>query len=296
MPTPTPAATHYFTPARSTLKQEEIEDVSSDDLQGVHESIETEDHDFGAEYLSGDEEYDYIEERNSKRRRLSSSPMLLDEDVPTIKNADKQHHLPDTASSPLPIILSTPRSRPVSTPAPRFLITTPAPQPASQLLQTPFLRPPRFRALEPSEQTQSQADPLPEQFSPHRRGQKYVAGGLAAEVRDWLVNIETMVPANSVQKNRDDPWLLQLLVDDVSGGGRAGITAVSGRQVHSALGGMIDTLGIVKVILAGEGASTGLQKGSKVEVGKTVGIKGPVWEITLDGEKWGVGVDWKVLL
>ena len=33
-----------------------------------------------------------------------------------------------------------------------------------------------------------------------------------------------------------------------------------------------------------------------VQVGKTVGIKGPVWEVMIDGVKWGVGVDWKVLL
>jgi hypothetical protein len=118
---------------------------------------------------------------------------------------------------------------------------------------------------------------------------------LAAEVRDWLVNIETTVPANAVKKIKDDPWLLRLLVNEISGGGRADMTLVGGRQVHSDLGGMIDTLGIVKVILAGEGTSTGLQKGNRVEVGKTIGIKWPVWEAVVDGEKYGVGVEWKVL-
>jgi hypothetical protein len=38
-----------------------------------------------------------------------------------------------------------------------------------------------------------------------------------------------------------------------------------------------------------------LQKGSKVELGKRVGITGPVWEVMIEGIKWGVGVDWKVL-
>lgn len=50
----------------------------------------------------------------------------------------------------------------------------------------------------------------------------------------------------------------------------------------------------MKVILAGEGAETGLKKGSRVEIGKTIGIKGPVWEIVIGGEKWGVGIEWKV--
>lgn len=85
-------------------------------------------------------------------------------------------------------------------------------------------------------------------------------------------------------------------MDEVSGGGRAGMTLIRGRQIKSdGAQGIIDDLGVVKVILAGEGAGTGLQRGSKVEVGKTVWIKGPVWEVLLEGEKWGVGVDWKVL-
>merc|ERR1712098_382859 len=78
------------------------------------------------------------------------------------------------------------------------------------------------------------------------------------------------------------------------------MTMVRGRQIHALdvlgeVGEMADTVGGVKVILAGEGAGTGLQKGSAVEVGKMMGIKGPVWEVVVEGVKWGVGVDWKVL-
>lgn len=86
------------------------------------------------------------------------------------------------------------------------------------------------------------------------------------------------------------------MVDEISGGGRTGFTLVRGQQVLSGdVDTMIDSLGIVSVILAGEGTSTGLQRSSKVEVGKTVGIKSPVWEVVIEGEKWGVGVDWTVL-
>jgi len=120
-----------------------------------------------------------------------------------------------------------------------------------------------------------------------------LAGGLAAEVRDWLVNLEPVIPAATAQRARDDPWVVKISVDEFSGGGRTGMTLVRGRQIHS--DGMDDNLGVVKVILAGEGAGSGLQRGSMVEAGKTVGIKGPVWEVVLEGEKWGVGVDWKVL-
>jgi hypothetical protein len=118
---------------------------------------------------------------------------------------------------------------------------------------------------------------------------------LAAEVRDWLVNIESSIPSSSTVK-KDSPWRIKLMVDEVSGGVRAGFTLVRGRQVLSAdLDTMIDSVGIINVVLAGEGTSVGLQKNSRVEVGSTVGIKIPVWEVIIEGEKWGVGVDWTVL-
>jgi hypothetical protein len=109
------------------------------------------------------------------------------------------------------------------------------------------------------------------------------------------VNIETTISANPT-RTAQDPWLVKLVVDEISGGGRSGMTLVRGRQVRSGdLQGVIDTLGLLKVILAGEGQGTGLQKSIKVEIGKIVGIKGLVWEIVAEGEKWGVGVEWSVL-
>ncbi len=122
-------------------------------------------------------------------------------------------------------------------------------------------------------------------------------GGLAAEVRDWLVNIESTISSKDAGKKGDDEWLVRVVVDEVSGGSRAGMTLVRGRQVHSmdGEGGKMDKVSEVRVILAGEGGGTGLQKGSKVELGKRVGITGPVWEVMIEGIKWGVGVDWKVL-
>lgn len=72
---------------------------------------------------------------------------------------------------------------------------------------------------------------------------------------------------------------------------------VRGRHINSGNGEgeMVDHLGYVQVILAGEGQGSGLQRGEKVERGRMVGIRGPVWEVFVGGVKWGVGVDWKVL-
>lgn len=105
------------------------------------------------------------------------------------------------------------------------------------------------------------------------------------------MNIESSTSATG---RKDEGYLVRLVIDEVSGGARAGMTLVRGRKVVEAES-MIDVMGEVGVLLAGEGAGTGLQKGRTVEVGRTVGIKGPVWEIVVEGEKWGVGVEWKVL-
>jgi len=118
-------------------------------------------------------------------------------------------------------------------------------------------------------------------------------------VRDWLVNIESTIPSKEAGK-KDDEWLVKIMVDEVSGGGaesQARMMMVRGRHVHSVgrEGEMVDMVGEVRVMLAGEGQGTGLQRGSVLEKGKMVGIKGPVWEVVIEGMKWGVGVDWKVL-
>lgn len=43
-------------------------------------------------------------------------------------------------------------------------------------------------------------------------------------------------------------------------------------------------------ILAGRGRGEGV-----VEVGCVVGVKEPIWEVEIEGERWRVGVEWKVL-
>ncbi len=291
----------YLTPASKTPKDRDvIESFSENDIQ---DSIETEDQDLDQECLSADEVDDYkIDERALKRRRFSSSLEPEDEEGQG-KDEELPLHPPDiqnSVSSSLPILSSpaAPR-RFISTTAPRFITSTPAPPttPQPSTANTAFLKPHRFRPPDPSESAQGASDPLPEQFSPHRKEKNYVHGGLAAEVRDWLLNIESSIPARELGR-RGDGWLVMVFVDEFSSGraeSQARMITIRGRQVHSMGGEMVDTAGEVRVMLAGEGQATGLQKGSKVEVGKTIGIKGPVWEVVIEGEKWGVGVDWKVL-
>ncbi|KAH8592747.1 hypothetical protein B0O99DRAFT_653680 [Bisporella sp. PMI_857] len=261
LPTSTPSATRYLTPARPQIKHEEIIDNSSDGLEDIRDSIKGEAQKEDTSYLFEDVEDDYrIEEPVPKRRRISSSSVADDDVV-------EKSTLPELHTSPPQILSSPPAIRqPVSSKASRFVVPTPAPQSTLQDSQTIFLKPPRFRPPETAERSPPQ-DPLPDQFSPHRRGHKYIPGGLAAEVRDWLMNVESTVSANAAQK-KDDPWLVKFVIEEVSGSSRSGMTMVKGIQS----GGKP----ILKVLLAGEGEGTGLQKGAKLEIGKIVGIKGPI--------------------
>ncbi len=301
-PRSTPFANRYLTPAKTVPKQRDvIESFSEEDLYDVpHKSIEDGD-DIELDFEHGDEDDDFnlLEEPSPKRRRLPSSPLLdQDDDLPPAVYDTKEDETgEDLLSSSLPIVSSPPAAprHKVPSTTPRFLISSQLPSstalPPPQN-QTPFLKPPRFRPPDPEEGTQGLSDPLPEQFSPHRRGQKYVVGGLAAEVRDWLVSLESDMPTRI---EKDEIWRVKIMVDEITGGSKAGMTLVKGRHVRVEEGEMADPLLEMRLILAGEGAGTGLQRGSKIEVGNIVGIKGPVWEVVSEGESWGVGVDWKVL-
>lgn len=293
-----------------------IEDLPDDLPYDLHESIECDDNDeeiyekslnFNPVDDNGYEKEEEGEKPLTKRRRITS-PMLLDEDDEedeqdndTINQRDGYNEgiEEDVFSSSIPSIPSPQHKRPHSTFAHhKFLLATPGPAtktshpPQTPTNEIPFIKPPKFRDPEPSSSNPS--EPLPDQFSPHRKGQKYLQGGLASELRDWLTNISSMIPAQS--GNKEDPWTVKILIDEVSGGARTGMTMVSGRQVHEEnQRRVVDYLGQVRCMLAGEGMGNGVQKGERVQVGKLVGIKGPGWEVIVEGLKWGVAVEWKVL-
>lgn len=175
-----------------------------------------------------------------------------------------------------------------------------------QQQQQPKFQPvPRFKAPEMPEP--GLREPLPDVFSPRRKGDKHVPGGLAAELRDWLMNIET-----ATGTKRDGDWAARLLVEEVRTGS-GNMTLVRGsqqrqrqedeKQFGSGSGSSNVDLFISKngdvssrVILAGEGRLQGLDKKSEVAVGCRIGIARPVWEVDLGSEgMWVVACDWVVL-
>lgn len=189
---------------------------------------------------------------------------------------------PPRPATPQPQSHSTHPSQSTFAPTPHFFITTPLP-PSALNDEPQFIKPPKFVHVEEPEPTQ----PLPEEFSPRKRGQKFVVGGVAGEVRGWLVDLEHHVssaamPTRGVgrEERRDENWMVKMVVDDVGGGKGVGWTIAKGDGMN--------------VILGGESIREGLERGKETKRGSVVGIKAPVWEVEVEGVRWGVGANWKV--
>jgi hypothetical protein len=310
----TPLVHQYSTSAQPRGVIEDTSDVVDHD---IYDSIKSAESNFAQEHLSANEDDGYgLRRRSSKRRRLSPSPILDSQDQDLIEQQEQNinGHFPakddefkdltSSYNSGISSPLAKPLHRPPgSTTAPRFILpSTPAPVPPSTPATTQtvtFVKPPRFRPLDGQEQAQRPSEPLPDAFSPQRRGQKFLAGGLAAEVIGWVMSLENGAPAASSTLSKEDTWVRELVVDEVRGGPGAGMTLISGRQVYLAPnardGGTADTLQVLKVILAGSGTTEGFRKANKVDVRKNIRIKSPVWEVVIEGEKWSVAVSWEVL-
>jgi hypothetical protein len=310
----TPLVNQYSTPARVKDAIEDSSDVANFDIREPIESVEPH---FTQEQASAEEDEDYgLSRRTSKRRRLFPSPILDSQKEDLVEEYNEDIHgdthdndneCEDVLSSAHTGVSSPPAAPlqrpPGSTTAPRFILpTTPAPVPPSTpatALTATFVKPPRFRPPDDQEQNQRPSEPLPDAFSPQRRGQKFAAGGLAAEVIGWVMNLESSAPSASSTRSKEDAWIIQLVVNEVRGGPGVGMTLISGRQVYTGLdgrhGAMVDTSSVVKVILAGSGTVEAFQRANKVEVGKKIRIKSPVWEVFIEGEMWGVAVTWEVL-
>ncbi|POS83008.1 hypothetical protein EPUL_004533, partial [Erysiphe pulchra] len=249
------------------------------------------------EIRSGSESKSEInEEPASKRRKKPLSPRSFEKPIWLKNEANKLRRKSDDVIMPLPATPTLSSSKPKNfdqIKVPRFLISSPDHMLTSKVLKENliFAKPPVFRPPDLTTQQNFQTDPNPDLFSPHRRGEKYIGGGLAAELRNWLVNIKSSIPTS--QKGRKDPWLFEILVEDFNGSNRIGMILVKGRRLQVTGVEKKDFVGEVKIILASEISSIGLQKSSNVEKGRIIGIKGPIWEVTIQNEKWAVGVDWK---
>ena len=155
---------------------------------------------------------------------------------------------------------------------PRFVLPMPRPTGTPSIpSRPPLILPPR-----------SPSPPIatPAFFSPHRRGQKYVHGGLASTVRDWIV--ETSQQAHNrahTRRDVDELWDLRLRVKEcwVEDSNERTIL-VQGRTEAK------------RWMLVGMGRGD-----TKVEVDCIVGIREPTWEVLIGTECYMVAIEWKVL-
>ncbi|OQN95767.1 hypothetical protein B0A48_17957 [Cryoendolithus antarcticus] len=175
----------------------------------------------------------------------------------------KRRRLSPPAQSPLP---STNTSR-FSTPSLAPLAAT-STRPA-------FIPPPTPTAAEDAA--------IPPLFSPHRRGAKFLPGGLAATVQSWVVETGQQAAASRRATGRygDVEGALNVRVRAVDGSG--GFVRVRGTR--EGFGGAGEDVRVLLVGSEGKG---------KVEVGGVVRIVMPWWEVQVEGEVWVVGVEWKV--
>lgn len=156
---------------------------------------------------------------------------------------------------------------------PRFVLPTLKPTGTPSIpSRPPLILPPRS----PSPTTAT-----PAFFSPHRRGQKYVPGGLASSVRDWIV--ETSQQAHNrahARRGEEEIWELRF--------------RVAACRVEDPNEGMIlvqERNGAKKRwMLVGKGRGE-----TKVELGCIVGIREPTWEVLVGQELYMVAIEWKVL-
>ncbi|GAP89498.1 hypothetical protein SAMD00023353_3800130 [Rosellinia necatrix] len=275
------------------------------------------------------EHYSGNEGGRVKRRRISASPSIEEpSSLPEIEyNLDIEMGDPvlDTeSSSPESSALENDMDSDKETPEDDTEISRGEP-PRYQEKKSPkahqptFHKAPRFKPPEIPEGA-PHPEPLPDAFSPRRRGTTYLPGGLAAELRDWLVDVEAGIhsgpaigPAIGPSVKRDEEWVARIRVDSLHGenGSARGMTLVLGRQLlgkggrtggdghpEGEDGGTAEVLGpnTIRLILAGPGRLSGLGVGNEVRPGALLGIARPTWEVPLDGlGRWGVACDWVVL-
>lgn len=250
--------------------EEEVGDVVEDlDPNGDHEAYEEEegwglDNEGGVFDSDSDGDGDEFDAKNGEKEDLpissgSSSPCSLSSSHPSPSRQRRQ-----TQS----VLQQTRRQQPIFRPPPRF-------------------KPPARNLNTAEGNTDNAADPNPDIFSPQRRGgPRYVPGGLASELRDWLLEIKE----SDAEQRRSLPTV-RLSVETSRNGG-PGVMLVAGRP--------FDGRGwkgpVAKAILAGDGLVEGLATGggnrAKVVPGGVVTVAPPAWDVQL-GEMWAVAYRWE---
>lgn len=322
---------------RPTLAQA-LRPRAAEDVQEVHDEHNDEDEDEEMLELQPDEE---------PALQTTENDINSSDDLPHSPKRRRRH----STSSKTPISTNHPTDPP--TPQAQFQVQPQFHRPA-------FLPPPDSRPFILNNTSASTSPllpiplplPLPEHFSPpsHRRGEKFLPGGMAATLQQWIV--ETGQEAsrgrqrwrkgkgyfhsqnqNQAQnqfqaqfQNQEEENLVRVREDGNENGNGNGngygygekMILLRGRRIshrhrhyhqeedeHEAEAETEAQLGrnmeeeqeeemrLLLIVDTRDGKKA--LSSRRIVEGDVVGIKAPLWEVEVQGVRWAVGVDWKVL-
>lgn len=239
----------------------------------------------------------YLEQENrpAKRRRVSISPeidaspdddegdndyMEVDDDEPT------GDHLSVSAARRIhkDVIAGQSSSLSGDDASESNESESPSPAEPSTTRHPTFHKAPRFKATVLPEGAQRSL--LPDAFSPQRRGPRYLPGGLAAELREWLVQVK-----GASEYDRPAGSSVEVTIDEAKAGN--GMWVVAAHETDDA--GRPQEEDLPKVILAGDGRTAGLGGRNTVRPGTTVSLHQPMWDVDLgDLGRFAVACDWEI--
>jgi hypothetical protein len=260
-----------------------VQSVEHERLFGDNEAQQEEDED--------DDEMLFVTEEHNKRRRISPHSSS-----PSRGNPEPTTPIAPHNSTTHRFVVPPPRSPALFSGAknlantasltPATTATTPAPH------RPAFILPPQ-----PTSPTKA-SRPLPEIFSPSRKTQRYVPNGLASTLQGWIIETantgfaaQERVTIGGVVWGRDREDGVKLKVHVTA----ASLQDANG-EVECFPGQFVFVHGDdeTRVLLAGQGGARGAG-GVKIRVGGVVGIRAPMWDVDVGGDKWVFGVDWVVL-
>ncbi|KAI7086301.1 hypothetical protein KC356_g5117 [Hortaea werneckii] len=169
----------------------------------------------------------------------------------------------------------------LQTSVPCFVPPSESPLPSTHASSYPRSRP---SFLKPPDIGHEPSEPLPDVFSPHRRGDKFVPGGMAATMQTWILQTGQAALQGRKQQafQRADEFAARLKVEELVGQGpyTAKGRTMDGTATNILLARALDTTGDSRV---------------SVVVGHVVGIRAPSWQVEIEGQMWMVAVDWKII-
>lgn len=162
-----------------------------------------------------------------------------------------------------------------------------APAQTSSLTETSHGHIARPIFLKPDVKEENPSVPLTDLFSPHRRGKKYVPGGIAETMRGWIVEISQEMQYDQKYGNRSLHYhdSMAIKIQETQRDNGQHFTLLSGES-HGQK---------VNAVILGKG-NHGSGERNEVIKDTTVALGRPRWEVRIGeaDERWVIGVDWAI--